>query len=210
MERTENLPLVDFGFKKEVLFNAEKINSLSEITKREPFLSEKKIVTIFDLDGVIFEPGKKNNYEDNFSRLLAFRDIISKSSGVMYNSFRINIDENGDLWNVLKPVFGRKSVSRCPFMIENSKNRLKSFTEKANPDIEIKFNISFEKIKGLFKPDNKILSWSEKVLEHNKSLVFIGSSFIDLIITEQVAKNAKEKGLNNENIYSFNTGHRWI
>jgi len=188
----------------------EKIGSLSEVTKKEPFLSGDRKMVFFDLDGVLCEYGRKNNSDDNISRLLAIRDILSQTDEVIYNSLRFNIDENGNLWKLLKPIFGRESISHCPFITESSENKLEHFSKMANSEIKVRFNIGSSKIKNWINPDENILSWSEEALEQGKKIIIIGSSPIDLKIAEHVADNASEKGLNNQNVYSFNTGHRLI
>lgn|GEM_PF-2022088 len=187
----------------------EKINSLSEVTKNDPFLGSHRITSIIDLDGVLCEYGRKNNSDDNISRLLGLRDIISKSENIMINSNRFSLNEDGVLWQILEPIFDRKSITNCPFITKNSIDRLANFAKKANPNCKIEFNIGLKKMEGCFGIENKVLFLAEKTLEQDKKLVMIGSSIFDRQIINQTASNLEKKGLDIKNIHFFDTGH-WV
>lgn len=187
----------------------EKIDSLSEVTKNDPFLGSHRITSIIDIDGVLCEYGRKNNSDDNISRFLGLRDIISKSENIMINSNRFSLNENGVLWQILKPIFDRKSITNGPFITKKSIDRLENFANQANQNCKIEFNIGLKKMKGCFGTEEGVLFLAEKTLEQDKKLVMIGSSIFDRQIINQTASKLDEKGLDIRNIHFFDTGH-WI
>jgi hypothetical protein len=204
-----NLLETSIDIKDSVFFRSEKINFLSEVTKREPFLGKEKIVSLVDLDGVLCEYGFKNNQEDNVLRLLALKNIVSKSDEFVFWSSRFEVDENKDWWKILKPVFGNKSITKCPFITESSIGKLEHFAQKANPECLVKFKIGLRKMRSCFAVDDDILSLATKTLEQDKKLVMVGSSIFDRQIIKQVVKETVKKGIDSKNIYYFDTGH-WL
>lgn len=180
-------------------FKVSKIESFLDVTKMEPFLGEKKVVSIIDLDGALCEYGRKNNFDDGISRLLGLKSIIEKSEDFIVYSSRIHIDENGWLWNKIKPIFGQTSIVHCPFMVESSKERLESFVKKANDNCGFKYIVGLRKMRSCFAMDDDLQEIAQKTLMENKKLVMIGSSCIDKIIAK--------KNLNLENFFYFDTGH---
>ena len=210
MERTESLPIPNLGTDRNVNifrdFFRPKITSLSEIAKEISLLDEKKLTSVIDMDGVFCEYGRRDNRDDNVSRLLGLGRIISNSEKVVLNSGRININENGVLWRILKPILGNTSISRCPVITRSSMERLKTFSERINPDCEIVFNIGFKKMIGT---DNLIFDLSKETMKQDKKMVFIGSSLFDRKIVGKVFKEIENEGLDTNNIHSFNTGH-WL
>jgi hypothetical protein len=192
-----------------VWFRNEKVKFLSEVPTKDPFLGEEKIVSLVDLDGVLCEYGFKNNREDNTSRLLALRNIVSRSDEFVFWSSRLEVNENGNWWKMLEPIFGNKSITKFPFITETSINKLEKFAEKANPECSTNFKIGLRKMRSCFEVDDDILSLATKTLEQNKKLVMVGSSLFDRQIIKQVAKETAKNGKNTQNIFYFDTGH-WI
>ncbi len=177
----------------------EKINSLSEVTKNDPFLGSNRITSIIDIDGVLCEFGRKNNFDDGVSRLLGLKSIIEKSEDFIVYSSRIHVNENGWLWNKIKPIFGQTSIVHCPFMVESSKERLENFVKKANKNCDFKYMVGIRKMRSCFAIDDDLQEIVQKTLDENKKLVMIGSSCVDKIIAK--------KNLNLENFFYFDTGH---
>lgn len=175
----------------------------------EPFLGEESIVSVIDLDGVLCEFGRRNNLDNNISRFLGLKNIISKSKEFVVYSSRIELNEDSGMWKMLKPVFGDTSIARCPFMVKSSIDRLENFAQKANPDCSVEFKVGFKKIRSCFGEVDDFSTLVEKTLEQNKKLVMVGSSFFDRQIIKQAEKETAKKGLNTKNIYFFDTGH-WI
>lgn len=199
MERTESLPIPNLDTRNRVQFHKEKINSLLEITKFDPFLGNNSIVSIVDLDGVLCEYGRKNNSDDNTSRFLALKNIIQRSEEFIVYSSRIEINEDSKLWQNLKPIFGQTSIVRCPFMVESSKNRLEDFAKRANENCDFKYLVGLKKMRSCFKMDDDLQDIAQKTLKQNKKLVMIGSSIFDRKIVN--------KNLNLDNVFYFDTGH---
>lgn len=200
--------MLNLDTKNSVGVRVKRINFISEVTKEEPFVDGEKVVSIIDIDGVLCEYGRKNNADDNVSRFLGLRKVIAGSDKVMFNSSRINLDEDGFVWDkMLRPVFGRKSIPRCPFMTKSGIERLEKFSKMANPDCEVEFNISPKKMIGCYDSEDRVMVLAEETLRQDKKLVIIGSSIFDLMITRQVNKAMKEKELKHEDIYTFDTGH---
>lgn len=199
-ERAEVLSIPNLDTRNSVPFKMERISSLPEVLGKEPFLTGEKIVTVLDLDGVLCEYGEKNNSGNNLSRLLALKNIISKSDEFIVYSSRFNIDEESYLWKkVLKPVFGKTSIVKCPFMVQSSMNRLEGFVKKANENCEFKYLVGLKKMRSCFKVDDDLQEIAQKTLEQNKKLVMVGSSVFD--------KTIARKNLNLENLFYFDTGH---
>ena len=199
MERIESLPIPNLDTGRSVKFHEEKINSLLEVTKLDPFLSQNSIVSIVDLDGVLCEYGRKNNSDDNISRFLGLKKIIEKSDDFIVYSSRIEINENSKFWQKLKPVFGKTSIVRCPFMVESSRNRLENFAKKANESCNFKYLVGLKKMRSCFAIDDDLQQIAEKTLSENKKLVMVGSSIFDRKIVN--------KNLNLDNVFYFDTGH---
>ena len=192
-----------------MFLNVEKIDLLSEVAKKEPFLSGEKVVSVMDLDGVLCEYGRKNNVDDNLSRLLALRRIIEGSDEFVFYSSRIKLDEDSRIWKVLKPVFGETSVVKCPFIVKSSIDRLENFVKKANSDCEVKFKTGLRKMRSCFGDEDGFSDVVEKTLRQDKKLVMVGSSIFDRQIISKTAKEMESKGLNSQQMYFFDTGH-WI
>ena len=182
-----------------VRFHEEKIKSLLEITKLDPFLNNNSIVSIVDLDGVLCEYGRKNNSDDNISRFLGLKKIIEKSDDFIVYSSRIEINEDSKLWQNLKPVFGKTSIVRCPFMVESSRERLQDFAKKTNNNCEFRYLVGLRKMRSCFAIDDDLQQIAKKTLDENKKLVMVGSSVFDRKIVN--------KNLNLENVFYFDTGH---
>ena len=209
MEKVSVLTVPNLETKNKQLFNVEKIDLLSEIIKKEPFLSGEKVVSVVDLDGVLCEYGRKNNADDNLSRLLGLRRIIEGSDEFVFYSSRIKLDEDSRIWKVLKPVFGETSVVKCPFMIDSSMERLQNFANKANENCKFEFKVGFKKMRSCFGDDDNFSDLVEKTLRQDKKLVMVGSSIFDRQIISKTAKEMDSKGLDSQKMYFFDTGH-WI
>lgn len=199
MERSESLPIFDLDTKKRINFHEEKINSVLEVTNFEPFLTKDSIVSIVDMDGVLCEYGRRNNFDDNISRFLGLKKIIEKSEEFIVYSSRIEIDEKSWLWQKIKPIFGKTSIVRCPFMVESSRERIYGFTKKANENCDFKYLVGLKKMRSCFRMDEDLQEIAEKTLEQDKKLVMVGSSIFDRKIVNQ--------NLNLDNVFYFDTGH---
>ena len=120
----------------------QRINSISDVTKTEPFLSDKKVTSIIDIDGVLCEYGRRNNADDNVSRFLGLRKIISGSEKVVFNSSRINLDEE-EVFNKLNKkanhrffhILNRNINDESKFSFEDVK---KAFSRNDYHDATIK------------------------------------------------------------------------
>jgi hypothetical protein len=207
VERTECLPISNLDTNRDVnIFRSKRI-SLSEIATAIMLLDEKKLTSVIDMDGVFCEYGRRDNHKDNVSNFLGLGRIIANSEKVVFNSGRISFDENGALWGLLKPILDGTSISRCPVMTRSSMERLKTFSERINPDCEIIFNIGFKKMIGT---DDLIFNISKETLKQNKKMVFIGSSLFDRKIVNRIFKEVENQELDIKNIHSFNTGHWFV
>jgi hypothetical protein len=202
LERLESLPIPNLDTRKSVRFHEEKIKSLLDVTKFDPFLGKESIVSIIDMDGVLCEYGRKNNSDDNVSRFLGLKKIIEKSDEFVVYSSRIEINEDSILWQKLKPIFGKTSIVRCPFMVESSRDRLETFTRKINENCDFKYLVGLKKMRSCFKTDDDLQDIAEKTLRLDKKLVMVGSSIFDRKIVSQ--------NLNLENVFYFDTGHWFV
>lgn len=210
-ERAEVLSIPSLDTRNSVPFRMERINSLPEVLGKEPFLTRGKIVTVLDLDGVLCEYGEKNNSDNNLSRLLALKNIISKSDEFIVYSSRFNVDEESYLWKkILKPVFGKTSIVKCPFMIQSSMDRLEAFAKKANSDCSFDSRVGFKKMRSCFAAEDNFSTLMEKTIEQSKNFVMIGSSIFDRQIIKQAVKELNRKGVDTKNVYGYSTEHTLV
>lgn len=160
--------------------------SFSNIVQTRPYLMDKKVTTIADLDGVFLEYGNNNTYEKNIERLRSLVEIAKNSEEIV-------------LWS------GRTVSKRCdflPFISEEKVNRLSDLIIRSNPDCKVTINCGVKK----FINGSDISEKIKEKMNLDKNVVVIGSSIFD---KRAIKKASSEIGLKRQNLFYFNTGH-WI
>lgn len=205
-ERSERVGFlgVEIGESADVV----QVKSLVEIPKLEPFLSGSNLSVIMDLDGVLCQKGKKNNWEANLLRLRALDEIAKKSREIMFNTARIHAESEGDFLVSLPRVFKRQAISFWPILTRDSENKLFGFIKTSNPFCSINFNVGF--LQKIGDMDNNVYDFTDRALRQGRNLVFIGSSGLDRKIAKNVTRNMLIKGHDISGIFCFDTGHRLI
>ena len=173
----------------------------------EPFVSGDNLFTIIDLDGVLCEFGRKNTLNNNFQKLAALRDIVSKSEEVVFYSSRQSPQEKGVFWKTFGPMFERQSVTFFPFFSKRSKENLEKFVGACNPNCKVSFEINPDKKEGC---TDKIFEMSCRAQEKQRKLVIIGSGPTDTKSVSEITLKMHKIGKRTENIFYFNTKHWFI
>jgi hypothetical protein len=161
----------------------EKRMCFNEIDKICPYGGEKPVVTISDLDGVFFELGKSNTWEQNIERLKALGNIAKKSEEIVFWTGRTESDNFGFF----------------PFISREKIDRFKKYLNKANPDCKVSFKCGLLKLINGNGFNNLV---TEKI-NNGKEVLVIGSSFSD---RKKITK-AKDRG---NKFFYFDTGHSII
>jgi hypothetical protein len=183
------------------------VSGLDKITERPPFNTDKKIVSIVDLDGVIVKYGKEADDEENYKRLCGLRSIIRRSEEFFLKSSRIPVNENGWFWKLAGSLFDNKPISTFPFLTDSSVKKLENFARSTNHFCKVKSQIGLRKMRSCFEIDDDFLNVALKTLDSGKSLAYVGSSIIDRRIAKLLAKKAKSERLSIQNFYYFDTNH---
>jgi hypothetical protein len=152
----------------------------SEIKNMYPYGGEKPVITISDLDGVFFEFGKNDSWEQNIKRLRALGDIAKKSEEIVFWTGRTESE----------------NLSFFPFISRDKISRFKKYLNTANPECKVSFKCGLSKITNGNGFDELI---SKNIAKGNE-VVVIGSSLVD----RKKVNQAKDAG---KNVHYFDTGH---
>lgn len=204
MEKTELLRPVE----RTEIFRSTMIDSLVDIPKMEPVMTGSRLSVIMDLDGVLCGYGKENTHEHNMRKLFALGEIAQRTSDLMIYSSRILVDEDRWYWGLTMGLFEKQSVSHTPFFTKKSEKVLTDFIKKCNRNCRVSFDISlFNKSGGC---TDGVYDLGRMTLRRGLSFVMIGSNNRDENNAQMLASVMDGEGLDVQNMYSFNTGHRLI
>lgn len=190
------------------IFRSTRVNSLVDIPKMDPVFTGSKLSVITDLDGVLCGYGDDNTREQNLAKLFALGEIAKSASDLMFYSSRIVVDEDKWYWGLTMGLFEKQSVSHAPFFTKKSERVLADFIKKSNKNCRVSFDVSlFNKNGGC---TDGVYDLSRMTLRRGLSLVMIGSNSRDERNVQKLALVMDSEGLDIQNMYSFNTGHRLI
>ena len=190
------------------IFKSTRVNSLVDIPKMAPVSTGSNLSVITDLDGVLCGYGDDNTHEQNLAKLFALSKIAKSASDLMFYSSRIAVDEDKWYWGLTRGLFEKQSVSYAPFFTKKSERVIVDFIKKSNKNCRVSFDVSlFNKNVGC---SDGVYDLSRMTLRKGLSLVMIGSNRIDEKNVQRLVSDMNDDGLDIQNVYSFNTGHRLI
>lgn len=187
------------------VFRVVYIGSFLEIQKLPPFDGsgcDGEIHAVVDFDGVIPE----GDCLKDTANLRTLSKIGEKSKAVDIHTSRIFCDDSDPQKFNLSSFLGNQftPISDFPLLTWSSEFFLDEIIKMRNDGCRVNFVTGLQKIVG---GNKKIMDLSGEVLSSGNTLVMIGSSSIDAMVSRSVYRNNRTSIINGNNFFCYNTGH---